>query len=33
VKQIEDIRRRLEQRELAGFRVTGELLELVATSR
>ena len=32
VKQIEDIRRRLEHRELAGFRVTGELLEPVATS-
>ena len=28
-KQIEDVRRRLERRELAGFRVTGELLEPV----
>lgn len=32
VGQIEDIRRRLEHRELAGFRVTGELLEPAATS-
>lgn len=31
--QLEDIRRRLEHRELAGFRVTGELLEPVVTSR
>ncbi|HET7293399.1 MAG TPA: YgiT-type zinc finger protein [Vicinamibacteria bacterium] len=30
---IEDVRRRLERGELEGFRVTGELLELVGTSR
>lgn len=33
VTQIEDIRPRLEHRELDGFRVTGELLEPVGTSR
>ena len=30
VSTIEDVRRRLEHGELAGFRVTGELLEPVA---
>jgi len=30
---IEDVRRRLERGELAGFRVTGELLEPVAAGR
>jgi YgiT-type zinc finger domain-containing protein len=33
VVAIEDVRRRLERGELAGFRVTGELLEPVAASR
>ncbi len=33
VVAIEDVRRRLERGELAGFRVTGELLEPVAAGR
>lgn len=33
VVAIEDVRQRLERGELAGFRVTGELLEPVAASR
>lgn len=33
VAMIEDVRRRLERGELDGFRVTGELLELVGMSR
>ncbi len=33
VTMIEDVRSRLERGELQGFRVTGELLELVGTSR
>jgi YgiT-type zinc finger domain-containing protein len=33
VVAIEDVRRRLDRGELAGFRVTGELLEPVAAGR
>jgi YgiT-type zinc finger domain-containing protein len=32
VAMFEDVRRRLEHGDLEGFRVTGEVLELVATS-
>jgi YgiT-type zinc finger domain-containing protein len=33
VTMIEDVRRRLERGDLEGFRVTGELLEVVGASR
>jgi YgiT-type zinc finger domain-containing protein len=33
VKMIEDVRQRLDRGDLEGFRVTGDLLELVGASR